>query len=281
MENLAIVLPLLWISLVIHELGHAYAAHEVGVRVERMSILGLPIGGTLRLPFRFPGMPDTELVVHPAVVGCYVSLAESDMETANQRDKLRVLSGGPIASIAFGFVLCIGAAICQVIAGSSPLVPPHVSLILCIGCAIAVLWIARQPIAEYALLSIGVAALMYAVSAVPVHDLLRASNVGFIVDLYHGKYLIGAPQSQTAYSAGAPLSAIMAFQDVYFAGLLSTMLGISNLIPIPPLDGGQMVSLFVPEKLQRSFAKSGSIIVLSIIFLTIGNDARTVLGFFF
>jgi Zn-dependent protease len=54
---------------------------------------------------------------------------------------------------------------------------------------------------------------------------------------------------------------------------INVMLGIFNLLPIPPLDGSKIIPYFLPESMQDgwySFEKYGFVILLALVFLIPG-----------
>ncbi len=107
-----VVLGLL--STVAHEFGHAFAMRESAVRIERISLMGAPYFGTYVLPLRLKSFPETELVVHPLLIGAYVKPNEDDISKTSVRDRIFILVAGPLANLIFAFVLA-GCAIGTVI----------------------------------------------------------------------------------------------------------------------------------------------------------------------
>lgn len=83
---------------------------------------------------------------------------------------------------------------------------------------------------------------------------------------------------------GAPLASI-----VFIVVRLNLLLGIFNLLPIPPLDGSKVFSLFLPEDTARSYLSVGSIGFLILFFLllfpiggfSLGSFISSILDFSF
>jgi regulator of sigma E protease len=67
-----------------------------------------------------------------------------------------------------------------------------------------------------------------------------------------------------------------------FLGLLSVSLGVLNLLPIPTLDGGQLLTISIEAILNRPlpdwfllwFQQLGLLLILSIMLLAIFNDVK-------
>lgn len=57
---------------------------------------------------------------------------------------------------------------------------------------------------------------------------------------------------------------VKSFISVFFqtSVQLNVMLGLFNLIPIPPLDGGHLINLFIPEKYQATYYRLMPIFII-------------------
>lgn len=88
---------------------------------------------------------------------------------------------------------------------------------------------------------------------------------------------------------GGPVTIFTATEEAFqlgiavyleFLALLSIMLAVINILPIPVLDGGNFVMLLVeaiirrpiPEKVQLITIRVGMLFLLTIIFIAVGND---------
>lgn len=78
----------------------------------------------------------------------------------------------------------------------------------------------------------------------PVSNLLLA-----LIFMYILKYLTGV----------LSVTLILLFQVII---QISVMLGVFNLLPIPPLDGGHIISVFVPEDWKESYYRYQPVVLL-------------------
>jgi Zn-dependent protease len=72
----------------------------------------------------------------------------------------------------------------------------------------------------------------------------------------------------------------LAGEVVFYAYLVNVVLGIFNLIPIPPLDGSRIVAVFLPDDAYRQWARLdayGMILVLGL-FLVFRDESSTLLS---
>lgn len=99
--------------------------------------------------------------------------------------------------------------------------------------------------------------------------------------------LVATPSTQAYKSVGSFIAIGQAFPStwdwiefLYLLGLLSVMLGVMNLIPIPGLDGGHILftlyEMFTGRKPSDKFMATmqmiGMVILLGLMFLAFGND---------
>ena len=64
------------------------------------------------------------------------------------------------------------------------------------------------------------------------------------------------------------------FEAIFTIVKLNLLLGIFNLIPIPPLDGSKVVALFLPDQTAKSYLALGSIgffIIFALLLFPIGG----------
>src|SRR5262245_49613787 len=111
------MLALLELSVIVHELGHAFAMRQCGVRVVRISLFGFPSVGfisvpvTIRLPIRVQWLAETEWVVHPLLpLGAYVEPHEQDAARVSRAEDLYISGMGALANFIFGLALIALAA---------------------------------------------------------------------------------------------------------------------------------------------------------------------------
>jgi hypothetical protein len=106
------IMALLELSIIVHELGHAFAMRQCGVRVVRISLFGFPSLGfisvpvTIRLPIRVRWLPDTEWVIHPLLpLGAYVMPNEQDAARMSRAQDMYISGMGPLTNFIFGLAL--------------------------------------------------------------------------------------------------------------------------------------------------------------------------------
>lgn len=87
----------------------------------------------------------------------------------------------------------------------------------------------------------------------PLSNLLLATLLGII---YHLVDKIASPQLLTL---------------ILITGYYNLLLMIFNLIPIPPLDGSNILKLFVPFRVMVWLQQYGIFILIAVIFISFGN----------
>lgn len=70
------------------------------------------------------------------------------------------------------------------------------------------------------------------------------------------------------------------FMMLGYSVLVNSILAIFNLIPIPPLDGGRILAMFLPAALQRQFVRLERFGMIIIIFLLISKALNNLISFF-
>ena len=86
------------------------------------------------------------------------------------------------------------------------------------------------------------------------------------------------PGTLTA-GALAPLSLIV-IQILAYSVMINLVLGIFNLIPVPPLDGGRILSMLLPQNLSRRFQTIEPYGILVLIVLLMTNSLDLFISFF-
>ena len=80
-------------------------------------------------------------------------------------------------------------------------------------------------------------------------------------------------------SALAPLTSIL-IQLMAYSVMINLVLGIFNLIPVPPLDGGRILSMLLPQKYSRQFQTIEPFGILILIVLLMTNSLDLFISFF-
>jgi regulator of sigma E protease len=133
----------------------------------------------------------------------------------------------------------------------------------------------------------GVVSMKYnAVTAIPAGVKLAGQAIGgYLKDLK----LVATPKTQAYKSVGSFIAIGQVFPDkwdwyqfLYLLAMLSIMLGVMNLLPIPGLDGGHIVftlyEMVTGKKPGDGFLMVAQLIgmafLLLLMFLAFGNDIR-------
>src|SRR5262245_24658244 len=168
------MLALLELSVIVHELGHAFAMRQCGVRVVRISLFGFPSLGfisvpvTIRLPIRARWLPDAEWVIHPLLpLGAYVMPNEQDMARVSRAQDLYISGMGPLTNFIFGLAL-IGLTVAIapewfVTRGDTTSMLLYAGLLISIVAAMWVLWRYRLFFCRRLLLAVGIVSLILTV----------------------------------------------------------------------------------------------------------------------
>ena len=194
------------IVVLVHELGHFLAARRAGVKVYEFS-MGFPFSPRIITIFR---RRETEFTLRLLPLGGFVSFSKdgdeeaADLFGASSCNRALIMSAGSLCNIIFAFLLFV--------------------LIFAIG--------KHHPVPE-----------AIAASAKTVWSVITGT-IGFIITAIsgHGSWdALSGPVSIAAIAGKAASAGILNL--LYFTGMLSMSLGILNLLPLPALDGGQLLLL--------------------------------------
>lgn len=196
------------VIVLVHEFGHFIAARRLGIRVYEFSI-GFPFSPRLITLFRHK---ETEFTVRLLPLGGFVSFSqegdkeEAELFNASGGKRALIFSAGSLFNIFFALMVF--------------------TLVFAIGRNV-------QPVDALLL------------SAKTVWEILSGTFI-FIVDIFtgHGSMEgLSGPVGIAALAGRAASKGILNL--VYFTGVLSMSLGIMNLLPLPALDGGHLILLFI------------------------------------
>lgn len=278
MLGFALLFLALFIVIFIHELGHVVAFRRIGMEVDTMSI-GLAWGPRItiksKLLRRYAGANFT-LILSPLVIAGYVKPSRPEQEDELRADeKALVYGGGVIANLLLS--IFIYAAITLMVAWNSsgkivvaetvPLLGGQsIWLILALfGLSALILCSAARFICRFIFPVIG-----FAVLALLVFVLWRISANPSV--LAQGGFIVLADQTEQASALG------------YFwayVGYFSVILGLGNLLPLYPLDGGHIamihVKRFVP-KLEPLYKRLGIVVVALLLVFQFIPDLLYVLS---
>ena len=284
------IIALLELSIVVHELGHAFAMRECGVRVVRISLFGFPSLGfisvpvTIRLPIRVRWLPDTEWVIHPLLpLGAYVEPNEEDAARMSRAEDLYISGMGPLANFIFGLgllALTVGIApewfvTPDTVAGAAL----YTALMLTIIVPMWLLWRYRLFFCRRLLLAVGIVSLVLVV--VMITTMTRAEQLellaafGFLTSIKDVYELYTFSQTLTDYGVKDIIAYTLAV-----SGGLSFALGALNLMPLLPLDGGRMMNHYMPRLLRTPYLAISVALVYPLLVISLWNDAMLVTRFF-
>jgi len=192
----------------VHELGHFLAARRAGVKVYEFSI-GFPFSPRIVTLFRHR---ETEFTVRLLPLGGFVSFSrdgdEDAMELfgASRLHRLQIMSAGSVFNIVFAFF----AFIIVFFAGKD----------MHLGAAI--------------------------ISSAKITWAMMSGTAEYLVNIFTGHGTMDGLAGPVGIAVIAGKAAAKGFLNLlYFTGMLSLSLGIMNLLPLPALDGGQLVMLFI------------------------------------
>lgn len=192
----------------VHEFGHYLAARRAGVPVYEFC-LGFPIGPRLCTLFQYK---ETAFTIRLLPLGGFVSFNQDHehstnaLQTASLGQRALILSAGSACNIGFAFGIMVLVSITT----------QGLSLPTALDRSAAVIWLV--------VVSTGDA----------LWGLLTGQgNMDHLMGMVGIAHLAG----EAAHYGVASL--------LYFSGLLSLSLGLMNLLPLPALDGGQLLLLFI------------------------------------
>ena len=210
---LALVLSVL--ALTVHELAHGLAMNHCGVQIQAFG-LGMPFPRWLTLSLSL-GESRPELRLNPLVLGAYVIPTEAGAKRIFSLEFSRraiICGSGPLASFAFALLLFV---VVDVSRGYTSVLTLISGGVILLACTLQVRFFTTVlPI-------LGFLALIYIVYSVATSP--ESESMG-------GPVLIWILIKQAAENwEGA----------VRIAAVLSFLWGMTNLVPLPPLDGGGIV----------------------------------------
>lgn len=272
MMGFLLLLLVLFIVIFIHELGHVVAFRRVGVEIDTMSV-GIPWGPRISIKSKFlrryAGANFT-LVLSPLVLGGYVKPDKDEEEDRLSSDeKALVYGGGVIANILL-FLFIYSMMVVTVIINFGardvgvPMLPflgkhnPWVTLGFVGLLAGNLLYYARFVCRwVFPFIGIAVSVLVALLLWKMLADTALLAKAGFIEI---------AGQTQSASEAGYFWS---------YVGSLSFIIGLGNLLPFYPLDGGHIgmihVRKFTP-KLEPYYKRLGMVVVICLLVLQFVPD---------
>lgn len=270
------IVLLIFASVAVHELGHAVAMRRLGVQVDTVSLLGFPGLGTVELPIKHSLFPGTRWVLHPLILGAYVKPDEEDIKRLSSREKDIIAGAGPLANVCFSIVLLALAAatfgVAKILSGVGTralalqvaLAAGTLGVVVLSWMLAWFLWRCREFVTAYLLLPLGFVFLAY-------------FAYGFVTR--YGLYGVGSmtETTQILHQGSAKMADKPVLVQVGYAALMSAvvsmMLGLGNLMPLMPLDGGHMLRERIRhQRLKDMHAYATIPIVLALTLLPLAKD---------
>jgi len=193
---------------VVHEFGHFVTARKAGIRVYEFSI-GFPFSPRLFTLFRHK---ETAFTVRLLPIGGFVSFSQdggedsTELFDASNSKRALVLSSGSLFNIIFAFIVFVPVFV----------IGKHLNLIDAI-------WLSAKTVLE-----------------------ILSGTIMFILNIFTGHGTVEGLSGPVGIAAMAGQAASKGILSLfYFMGVLSMSLGIINLLPLPALDGGHLIMLFI------------------------------------
>jgi regulator of sigma E protease len=193
---------------VVHEFGHFVTARNAGIKVYEFSI-GFPFSPRLFTVFRHK---ETAFTVRLLPVGGFVSFSQdgdedaADLFQASNKKRALVLSAGSLFNIIFAFMVLVPVFV----------VGKHLNLTDAVWLSTRTVWS------------------------------MLSGTIIFFMNILTGNGTMDGLSGPVGIAAMAGQAASKGILNLlYFTGVLSMSLGIMNLLPLPALDGGHLILLFV------------------------------------
>ncbi|HUZ92558.1 MAG TPA: site-2 protease family protein [Candidatus Paceibacterota bacterium] len=225
---IAITVALVLISVVLHELGHAFAMRSKGIDIEA---IGLGLGPAIATfgPFRCRFGSATTFSLRLLPIGAYVKPSgegQREFKNLSYSDKAHILGAGVLANCGFAFLLVMLLDFTHPRLFSNAFM---LKLALVSGVGTILLRFGRKfivPLAGCALLG------------ETVFAMITAGPKGAVM----GPVALGSFVAQNAL--GLP-------QAVLIAAVISLALCLTNMLPIWPFDGGLTVRALIVKVMPR------------------------------
>lgn len=235
-------------TIALHELGHARTMAAQGVYVEEAG-LGFALPPQLTLYKRAMANGETfRFKASPWLVGAYVRPTEKDWEKINKapyHDFAWMLGVGVVLNLVAGGALLAAA---NVLTG-------HFFRASIMAAVAGLIWVLRRQFASYAIPAL----------AVPVMIFMVWSIIG------------GFGEATGPVGVAKVLLTSTPADALGFAGVLSIGMGLFNILPIYPLDGGRIVGralaqFSVPRRAVQAFETVGSLCMLGLLLYVVVTD---------
>ena len=229
------------ISLGVHEAAHAVAMMKRGIKIEKAG-LGIPV--------RY-----LTLTVRPNLLGAYVMPESGEDERIAEMppgDQIAIYGAGIVANILFGMGLVVAEMLMHLFVTKQ--FAAQLLYILAVTAVAVAVWFGRHFFERW---------------IVPVLGILQ---LGLIV------WLIFSSPISSGNMAGpigvAQMTYSLTFSwAVFVAGVISFSIGITNTLPLIPLDGGRIAGCLLPAGAPRKLLQNVTpIMMVALAVYVVGGD---------
>ena len=262
LATLTVILCLLAITF--HELGHAYAMYRCGVPIERIGLLGIPVKGVpfLKKDFTLNG-GITRFEIHPLIIGAFVKPKDESLESQSTLNKVYIFGAGPLVNILYTAILF---SISGIRIPTATLWGQEIWLLGWMPAIAIVTFLFFKPLCRFVVPILGLAMLVSLTSALLLSEHPQESVAG-PVTLIH--------ILSNGYAKMEPFGI---FAATFIAGIFSLLIGLSNMLPFVPMDGGRIFHTYL-EKISphagQWFFKFSFVLFLALVFFALSNDVMT------
>lgn len=261
----ALAITLIILSLMAHELGHAWAMHSVGVKFTEIG-LGIPVAHVphLRFTLKRKGGQPLAICLHPLLLGAYVKMPDEELphiESMPYKDQSFIFGAGVLANLIFTGVMLMTADLFFLNAPISKMIF-HWHFLLVAGITFLLI-VGRKFFCRYLVFAIGiamVALVIWSMTKDPLKSI--AGPVGIVKMVSHFSVSIG--------------------MAINMAAIVSLALATCNALPLVPLDGGQIVQCLlrkakVSENVMRIYRTASFFIFIALIATVLSIDFINIL----
>ncbi len=242
---------LVQLSIVVHELGHALAMRAKGVEIKEIG-LGIPL---THIPVFRRSYKGIAFVLSPIFAGGYVRITprgRAQKRTLGYADQALIGGAGVMANIFFAIAILMGEAIPGIMRLSGRAMEMAAIFFAVAGA----LWVFRSIFCSYLVPLLGAMELVWAVVLAA-----RQGRLGLEGPIAIGhSAIVHAPSLSGAFM---------------FGGATSLLLAATNMIPIPPIDGGNILMALVQKKIpqwEERFMVAGVSVVITLVFIASLHD---------
>lgn len=244
--NTTLAIALFLACVVIHEWAHAYALRQLGGQIKAFGV-GLPLAPRIKL--KPTARRPYSISISPWLVGAYVQARDEDEERIKNLsywDQAWFSGAGVVANLVIGALL---TAVVLTVEGK-----PFLALYWVAG-AVAV-WLLRRAFTALVMpiIALGILALVAYITIKTTAQIVSDT---------------GTPQMSGLLGVGELLTVSSPLDALKVATLMSLSLGLFNMLPLVPVDGGRIVGDLVRrwwgEKASTAYTAASVVLVLGLV----------------